>query len=869
MYLSLVLRRFKFLNTQSNNNIDKNFKNIANEDFNLTKESLVTTVASVSTREIQKVDSISNNMFTNISIPEAYRIDAKPFIERPFYAGAVSFPNTAPRFSYLNTPIRSLPGDIIRSNTALLQAMKIATLYRSDLVLNISMAGTITHAGCILVAALPPLLTYPTVNLNNGKQMINTFLSSPHAFLHANEATSVNLTIPWYCNTDLATLTMDTTESTLDLNGTKGNYATLAFLVLNPLAPSTGSSTSLTIIIEACFKNLDILVPSPRFATWAAQSGKCKTEEKTPSLTTMTKNGLKSVTGDFIDMGVDALASSLAGLIGLHNPNNAHINTRMIMNNRNFQNVTDAEQFFEKLDPSVNYNRVMNSPLFGSDVDEMSISHITSKRQMLGSFQVNVNDAVGKLYWIRPISPFQGGIGNNATVVTATNNLELLHTIHRAWRGDLRIVIQSVMNNKQQCKLKLIKMYNPPANALTGSPLYQTVANAPSHLMEFTQGGQEHEIVLPFLSRNELMPCSEDQNLEAFLHGLYYIYLAQPLANSDGSPTTVEFNVYMVGEPNLTFYGYNSRAIRPFLLDLPEAVIPTGAPLAFKAQSGGEAIRVMNEPQEQQENIDRDTKQLATRYMDRLLPNFDIRPHLRRMYLNQFRTFGVGPAASNSLVISLDDVVAEGIYITRDDVSIPRTPTALLSLMYYSKSVGFKFFLEFSRNSFNANASPLVNMDIKIFYVPPGLTFHTASFTACHPFVNIQTNDSTSYCNLPLQIAPVHEDINSVCYEFVIPDVTFYKFMGSPNKLHPGMNKLPLSSSDFGNILIYATNSHTTETVTLRVNYSTGLTDESRMGHHSMAPVFLIDKPKSPYLDIASAPFVATKNSNIYKGWFL
>lgn len=503
-------------------------------------------------------------------------MDARPFTNRPFYAGTVSFPTTANRYSFLTTTIKNLPGDVIRSNDALLNAMKIATLYRSDLILNISMAGTITHAGCVLVAALPPTLVYPLADSAANKELINTLLTSPHAFLHANEATSVNLTIPWYCNTDLATLTMDNIENTIDLNGTKGNYATLVFMVLNPLAPSTGSSTSLSIIIEACFKNLDILVPSPRYAQWTAQTKECKKDE-VPSLVTMTKSGLKSVANDFIDYGVGALAS----MVGLHNPNDAGISNRVIMTQRNFHNVVDGQQYFEKLDPNMNYNRITTGPTFGTDVDEMSISHIVSKRQFLGSFIVSVDDAVGKLYWTRPISPYQGGMYSPLTATDDNyfaNNLELMHTLHRAWRGDLKIIVQAVMNNKQQCKLKLIKMYNPPANALTASPVYRTVANAPSHLMEFTQGGQEHEIVLPFLARNEVMPCSEDQNVEAFLHGLYYIYLAQPLANSDGSPTTITFNVYMQGEPNLSFYGYSTRSIENILPFLPGVVPPPPPP---------------------------------------------------------------------------------------------------------------------------------------------------------------------------------------------------------------------------------------------------------------------------------------------------
>jgi len=747
--------------------------------------------------------------------------------------------------------------------------MKIATLYRSDLVLNISMAGTITHAGCILVAALPPTLRYPLLTSGANRELINSLLTSPHAFLHANEATSVNLTIPWYCNTDLATLTMDSIESTIDLNGTKGNYATLVFMVLNPLAPSTGSSTSLSIIIEACFKNLDILVPSPRYVQWTAQTKECKKDE-IPSLVTMTKSGLKTVANDFIDYGVGALAS----MVGLHNPNQAGINDRMIMTQRNFHNIVDGQQFFEKLDPNMNFNRITSEPTFGTSVDEMSISHIASKRQFLGSFNVSINDSVGKLYWTRPISPYQGGMyvptteaGNNFF----SNNLELLHTLHRAWRGDLKIIVQAVMNNKQQCKLKLIKMYNPPGNALTASPVYQTIANAPSHLMEFTQGGQEHEIVLPFLARNEVLPCSEDQNVEAFLHGLYYIYLAQPLANSDGSPTTITFNVFMAGEPNLSFYGYSTRSIENILPFFPDVNLP---PTTFQAQSGdGDPIRVMNEPQKQDNKADADYKERALDHMDRLMPNFDVRPLVRRMYLQKFKTFSLPQATTTTLMIPLNLFVGEASFPSRTSSEIPNTPTVAISNMYYSKNVGFKVFLEISRLSNSTTTAPLQNVDVKIFYIPPSLTFDSSTMTACYSFPNSAMNNSSTvtpmYCQLPYQITPVQEQVNSLAYEFVVPNVTFYKYMGSPNKYHGGSGKIPLTTSDFGTIAVYITNNHSTDAMTIKLDQSIGLTDESRFGHHAIAPMFTIKKSSSPFLDTLAAPFSQIKNSNIYKGSFL
>lgn len=497
-------------------------------------------------------------MYTRVDVPEAYRVDAKPFIERPFFLEEVVWSTSAEKFSLLPNSKRQMPGDVLRSNPSLLSAMKIGSMYRSDLSLSISVAGTITHAGCILVGILPPMPK--PFKTGPHDSLVNTILSGPHGFLYANEATSINIDVPWYCNSDMATLDMELKSAnyipSLDITVNNGNYGTLVFLVLNKLSPSTGSSTQLSIIVESCFKNLDIVVPTPRYVEWTEQSFEGVAEgakSMISGLFNQTATGLKSVASD----AIDAARQYIFGWTGLHNPNYTTIDRRIITTPRNFPNQIDTEQYFEKLDPNGKYDRIVQSPIFGSAVDEMRIQHIVSKKQFVGSFTVSSSDTVGKLVWVRPISPYQGG--NSAERANVYNNIELIHRLTRAWRGSLNIHIASVMNNKQQVKLKVLKMYNPSLKAKTSYPTYASIANAPSHLIEYTQGGQEVKVDLPFLCRNDLIPCSRDLTFEALYHGLYYIYVAQPLANSDGSPTTIEFNVFISGGEDLTFYGYSTE----------------------------------------------------------------------------------------------------------------------------------------------------------------------------------------------------------------------------------------------------------------------------------------------------------------------
>lgn len=866
--------------------------------------------------------SIANDYFLTVDFPEAYRIDAKPYIERPFYAGKVDFGVGNARYSWLQSPINFLPGDVIRSNTSLLNAMKIGSLYRADLILNISMAGTITHAGCVLVSVLPPLPELPTTFDNT---WLNTMLSSPHAFLYANEATSITLPVPWYCNSDVATLDMEQNgESTTDITPINGNYGTLVFCVLNPLTPSDGSSTNLTIIMEACFKNLDILVPTPRYVKWLPQSGFID------GLMAMTKKGLKKVTGDFIDNGLDIARS----WTGLHNPALGTINQRVIMNDRNFLNVVDSEQYFEKLDPYSQHSRVVENPIFGTDVDEMSISHIVSKKQMLGTFVVSTDDPVGTLYWIRPISPCQGGLINQQNDYKLSNNIELMHALSRGWRGGLKIHIVSVMNNKQQVKLKLIKMYNPSVKVMNSVPEYQSVANAPSHLMEFTQGGQELTTSLPYLCRNDLTPCAEDLTLEALQHGVYYVYLAQPLANSDGSPTKIEFNVFMSGEEDLTFYGYTNKSLGSsgyslFPTEDQESVREVnkgreemmGVPLdnpgdlnrweaqsgttlkfsllqcfwfsrhkddpdvmppiieewteedqvgVFEAQSG---IRVMNEPQVQRENVQHDSKSENIQHVDRLIPNVDIRPYIRRMYRTALKqVFEIPGGDIQSLVVPVAGYLGETRDASFNNDSFD-SPISFISQMYYGKTAGFKFSVEIAvlKDDLGLKGE---TYDFQVFFVPPSFTtnanFETIVAAPVNPAMIEPNLAPYKYPTLPYQVTASNEQTQTRLYEFTVPDVTYYKYMGSPLKFYNPSSVVTnqLSTTDFGS-LYFRYNNRANEPIILRSVISVGLTDESRMGFHTLAPVIDIDKQHSPYLMYNQTTPPTLKLPSLYRGTFL
>lgn len=1071
-------------------NIDNKFKQVAESDFNISDQNMTTTVASITTREIQSIDSPFNDLFMKVDIPEAYRVDAKSFIERPFFVDEVTFPDTAARYTLLTNTVRFLPGDIARSNESVLNMFKMAAYGRPDLVINVSMAGTITHAGCVLVGVLPPFPAYPTLVQPNNKKLINTILTGPHAFLHANEATSVAIPVPWYCNTDLATTDMEQRsgyDTTLDITVTNGNYATLVFLVLNPLLPSEGSTKSLRIIVEACFKNFDLAVPTPRFVTWTAQSGNSPSSFYNPNyedfdrlakeykltnwiqatpeerhkirdrllryaplvggtvsllavlvrlgfscltgadpgepidyvlhagfepqsgvinslgrfatgLLDSTASGLKTITSDAIDTG----RGLIRDYTGLHNPNIPVVQERIVTTQTNFVNNTDCPQFFEKLDPFTKFNRIVKEPIFGSAIDEMAVSNIVTKKQLIGTITVSVNDGVGAMKWARPISPYQGGLDTVASVSrSSANNIELLHTMSRAWRGDLKLTIQSVMNNKQQCKLKVVKMYNPSVKVTSNYPVYKSVVNAPTHLLEFTEGGQEHVVDLPYLCRNDITPCASNTDTEALFHGLYYIYVAQPLVISDSSPNSVEFNIYMSGSKNLTFYGYTTAntyhdnfgiiptplvnrhhskvkkfaSVTRFMPNFPfyrfadnehntqlfifldnpnrkgwatdltkwnptqkeefNKYVKDNAPAyqqyldtwnqvkavfddsisfkkaidtwkydvskkcvsvelsalnthqiirlkdilgidelhSFKSQSG--SIKVMNEPQHQTHTTREDDEGQYLGHMTRLMPSLDIRHFVRRMYKSQVYTAGIDQSNTLNTSIQLSTFLGENPSLWN------YTPIETFSRMYYGKSVGFKFRLMLSIIDITPETvAEIDSLNLRLYYIPQNVNALVGSkvVVTAPPNVNsflspFSSNDVPP--SLPFQILGKESTKTHVVYEFSVPDTSFYKFMGGPNKFYSfdsNANVPSVSQTDFGSLLLQFTNLDRVKSANFSFELFVGLTDESRFGYHSIAPPFVVRKTSGTYLGSdadANAPPPAALNPYIYRGGFL
>jgi hypothetical protein len=532
----------------------------------------------------------------------------------------------------------------------------------------------------------------------------------------------------------------------------------------------------------------------------------------------------KTLVGD----GIDGIRAAIRGYTGLHNPNVPMIKQADLMLRRNRLNNVDVAQFLENLDPYANDVRIVQEPIFHSMEDEMATNFIQKKRQFIGTFRVSQDDPVGLRLFNRPISPFQGGFqgsGQGPSSLSGANNIELLHKLSRAWRGDIKITIQSVMNNKQQVKLRLIQMYNPSSSIAYSYPVYRSILQAPSHLVEYTAGGQEQEIILPFLARNEMINCNRDSSTEALLHGEYYIYLAQPLANSAGSPKDIFFNVYITLEDNFNFYGYSTEVLStqaPIILDyvpVPARFVP-------------EALEVMNEPQEQQGN---EVGKFVPNENTRLQPILDMRSLIRRLYVSDYFPITLPNVGRGTYTFKISQLYGE----TDFGVSNCQTPLRHVAAMYYGKHAGTKF-----RISLNLSLGPIQQVSMKISYAPPQYNATRLDADRWALLAGIPSGGQEPYNQLSRTQFPLNninlplETADTTVYEFCVPNNSMMKFVGGPNKMTFGLgdrSKPFLAVEDFGSLVIDV---FAERAITGNIMIEAAASDESRFGFHTIAPVF-------------------------------
>lgn len=564
-------------------------------------KTIINHLSSISSREMAEQQKIYNkHPKTNNTIKEAMKFDLSPLYDRPMPWKNFSWTTNDIRFKVIEHS--NLMRDFFTHTPSLKENLKGFSMGRFHANVYLTLTGTINHQGMLLVGILPNNLSFTSTDAST---IINTLLTGPHCMVGANEATSACLEVPFFINTDFISLgAFSGSDPTVPDISQGTNFARLVAIVMNPLAVTGASSTTLTAHLEVQLKDLEVYVPTPSNPTFVSPPTFLAESFVGPVVTSTLDAGaklMKKTSSDFID----ALRATVRSYTGLHNPNIPDPADSMVLLNKNRTNLVDTQTYFEKMDPYSKFTRLTKDSIFHTHEDEMDLKFILSKPQYLGTLQVLTTDVANKLLWSRPISPWQGGCFGGTAV---TSNIERLYYNTLAWSGDMELIVQSSMTNKQNVKLIVGKLYSLDRRILTQVPDTNSIRTGISNLLEFSGGNQQLTVDLDFLSRNQILYNTIDSSANALQHGMYYIYLQQPLVSGEGAPTSVEFNLYLRCKPNFKLYGYGFRpsytsnhlSKGPFYSNpippLNTIVEEKEEQLNFEAESFSESGPVMNIP---------------------------------------------------------------------------------------------------------------------------------------------------------------------------------------------------------------------------------------------------------------------------------
>ena len=181
----------------------------------------------------------------------------------------------------------------------------------------------------------------------------------------ANEATSACLEVPFYINTDFITLgAFSGADPTVPDISQGVNFAKLVAIVMNPLAVTGASSTTLTAHVEVQLKDFEVYVQTPSNPTFVSPPTFVSESFVGPVITSTLDAGAKLVKKTSSDF-IDALRATVKAYTGLHNPNDPVLHSSTMMINKNRTNLVDAPTYYEKMDPYSKFSRLTKDPEIG------------------------------------------------------------------------------------------------------------------------------------------------------------------------------------------------------------------------------------------------------------------------------------------------------------------------------------------------------------------------------------------------------------------------------------------------------------------------------------------------------------------------
>jgi hypothetical protein len=447
--------------------------------------------------------------------------------------------------------------DVFFASPLLEYPFRMNSYWRGKAHFLLQVQGTPFHSGA-LIACVTPARFYEGQLLINNTPCYNTFCMANPILLGANDSSTAELEIPFYCATDLAVCRTQRAHNavpdyaTYDISS--AYTANLDIIVGVILTPSTSASTSIFINISVVFDDLEFYIPrvlgtyAPTFLQGSLEED-FKEESIISTLIDKSIPPLKDLTADLIDRARAALKT----YTGLDKPNISNPLMAMKTWSHNTFNNVQGVDFLERFTFYPKFLSVAEPATFDTDIDETDCSFIASKYGAIGVMGVTANDIQGTLLFSCPVTPHVAPFNAIAGQSQYLTPLSLLYLSSKYWSGGITFNIYSSMVLSQNVNLVAVVVYSP--SPYVGQPSLASLTGCPMWQFEFSGGNQEREFTVPYNAVTPCLPTTMYFKENAMQHAMLYIYLKSPMTTSNGAPFRAWFVMRMKGDKDMTFYG--------------------------------------------------------------------------------------------------------------------------------------------------------------------------------------------------------------------------------------------------------------------------------------------------------------------------
>jgi hypothetical protein len=384
--------------------------------------------------------------------------------------------------------------------------------------------GSPMTQGCIAAVYVP--LTQPLAATDNQIKNFSSLSVNQTCYLFPNANTVAEMEIPFNSPQAYLNIASSSIDSTINTLGH------IYLVVFNEVALSASTTDSVAVSVFSHFTDNNFKVP-----------------RRTVPATFLVPQSKSSLVGNMAHLLLpdNPLADAIdlaAGLFGLDNPIDPAVKETDKVLTTQRMNFSQGPELIDRLTTNPSKTSAVTSDTFATLQDEMSLDYLKKKLSYLGTFTMKTSNAVGDILASFPLNPCP-----NRMDLTSDNQVPLLQYISMPfnfWKGSLTYKVQVISTSFQTGKI----FFSFNFNEFSPSPSTILAATTSQYgtAIELNQGSNTFEFTVPYVAVTpELYVPNGNFITDYNTLGMMNVSVINPLISPNGSPSLVQFNVFIAG----------------------------------------------------------------------------------------------------------------------------------------------------------------------------------------------------------------------------------------------------------------------------------------------------------------------------------